>query len=47
MQSTPESWQPADPDCSRRVAPKFHAYFAKRNIKVLMWHDMFLQPNHP
>ncbi len=26
---------------------KLHAYFARRNVQVFMWHDMFLQKNHP
>jgi len=26
---------------------KLYAYFARRKIKVLMWHDMFLQRKHP
>jgi len=26
---------------------KLHAYFAERKIKVFMWHDMFLQRDHP
>ncbi|MFV2066443.1 MAG: glycoside hydrolase family 20 zincin-like fold domain-containing protein [Pirellulales bacterium] len=26
---------------------KLHEYFAGRKIKVLMWHDMFLQRDHP
>ena len=26
---------------------KLYKYFAKRNIKVIVWHDMFLQRNHP
>ncbi len=26
---------------------KLHSYFAQRNIKVLMWHDMFLERDHP
>ena len=26
---------------------KIHDYFAKRNIKIFMWHDMFIQRNHP
>lgn len=26
---------------------KLHGYFAKRDIRVLMWHDMFIQRDHP
>lgn len=26
---------------------KLHGYFAKRKIQVLMWHDMFIQRDHP
>lgn len=26
---------------------KLHDYFARRNIRVLMWHDMFLERDHP
>ena len=26
---------------------KLHDYFAQRNVRVLMWHDMFLQRDHP
>lgn len=26
---------------------KLHGYFAQRKIQVLMWHDMFIQANHP
>ncbi len=26
---------------------RLHRYFAERNIKVLMWHDMFLERDHP
>ena len=26
---------------------KLHDFFAQRNVQVLMWHDMFLQRNHP
>jgi hypothetical protein len=26
---------------------KIHGYFAQREMQVIMWHDMFLQPNHP
>jgi len=26
---------------------KIHGYFAQRKIRVIMWHDMFIQRNHP
>jgi hypothetical protein len=26
---------------------KLYQYFAKRNVKVFMWHDMFIQRDHP
>jgi hexosaminidase len=26
---------------------KLHEYFARRDVQVFMWHDMFLQRNHP
>lgn len=26
---------------------KLHDYFARRDVQVLMWHDMFLQRDHP
>lgn len=26
---------------------KIHEYFAKKNIRVLMWHDMFVERDHP
>jgi len=26
---------------------KLHGYFAQRKIQVLMWHDMFIERNHP
>ncbi len=26
---------------------KIHEYFARRNVRVIMWHDMFIQRNHP
>lgn len=26
---------------------KLHDYFARRNVQVLMWHDMFLERDHP
>lgn len=30
-----------------RHLDKLHEYFTRRNVQVLMWHDMFLQRNHP
>lgn len=26
---------------------KIHGFFAQRNMRVFMWHDMFIQRNHP
>jgi len=26
---------------------KLHGYFARRNVQVLVWHDMFLERDHP
>jgi alpha-L-fucosidase len=26
---------------------KMHDYFARRHVQVIMWHDMFLERNHP